>query len=185
MAGDSRAPAGVQTRIIGIDGPGGAGKTTLATWLARELPAQAVMHTDDFASWDNPVDWWPALLERALEPLAAGRAARYRPTPWGGKEEEEIGIEPGGTVLLEGVTATRRAFRPYLACTIWVETDRAVRLRRGLEPDGEPSRAQWERWMEEEDRYIEAEQPGKRADLVVRGDENLGRDPVFLPEPRR
>lgn len=171
----ARPPAGVKTHIVAIDGPGGAGKTTLAAWLAGELPAKDVLHTDDFASWDNPVDWWPTLLEQALVPLAAGSTIRYRPTAWGGEERPPIVIEPGGTVLLEGVTATRNAFRPYLAYTIWIETERAVRLRRGLERDGEPSRAQWERWMKEEDRYIEAEQPAGRADVVVRGDQDLWR----------
>jgi Ni2+-binding GTPase involved in maturation of urease and hydrogenase len=70
-AGTSHAPLNVATRLIAIDGPGGAGKTTLAVRLAQELQA-AVIHTDEFASWDNPVDWWPEMLERALEPLAAG-----------------------------------------------------------------------------------------------------------------
>ena len=71
-AKESHAPDGVETRIIAIDGPGGAGKTTLAAWLAEELQASAVIHTDDFASCDNPVNWWPTLIEQALKPLAAG-----------------------------------------------------------------------------------------------------------------
>jgi predicted AAA+ superfamily ATPase len=79
-AREARAPDGVETRIIAIDGPGGAGKTTLAARLAKELRATAVIHTDDFASWENPIEWWPALIEQALKPLAAGAAARYQPT---------------------------------------------------------------------------------------------------------
>ena len=77
----SQAPQGIATRIVAIDGLGGAGKSTLAAWLAAEVDAP-IIHTDDFASWVNPIDWWPALLERALEPLAAGLAARYQPTTW-------------------------------------------------------------------------------------------------------
>lgn len=175
---DVPAPDGVKTRIIGIDGAGGAGKTTLAGRLAKELGTTAVVpivHTDDFASWENPTNWWPALIEQALKPLASGRVARYQPTAWGEEERTAIVIEPGGTVLLEGVTAIRRAFRPYLAYTIWIETDRSLRLQRGIERDGEDSRAQWERWMQEEDQYIEAEQPAKTADLVLRGDKDLWR----------
>ena len=53
------------TRITAVDGPGGAGKSTLAAALAVELGAQLV-HTDDFASWENRLDWWPSLVaERA------------------------------------------------------------------------------------------------------------------------
>ena len=79
-AREAQAPDGVGTRIIAIDGLGGAGKSTLAAWLAEELRATAVIHTDDFASWDNPIDWWPVLIEQVLEPLAAGTAARFQPT---------------------------------------------------------------------------------------------------------
>jgi len=101
----------VKTRIIAIDGPGGSGKSSLAGWLAPKLDAK-VIHTDDFAAWDDPVDWWPRLLMLALEPLAAGRAARYEPTGWGGQERQPIAIEPSGTVIIEGVTASRAAARP-------------------------------------------------------------------------
>lgn len=172
---EARAPKGVETRIIAIDGPGGAGKTTLATWLADELRATAVIHTDEFASWDNPIDWWPALIEQALKPLAAGAVARYQPTAWAGEERAPIVVEPGGTVLLEGVSATRNAFRSYLAYTIWVETERAARLQRGIDRDGEDSRAQWERWMDEEDDYVARERPAEHVDVVLSGDQDLWR----------
>jgi len=52
----SKSPVGMTTRIIAIDGPGGAGKSSLAEHLAHELDAP-IVHTDDFASWDNPIEW--------------------------------------------------------------------------------------------------------------------------------
>jgi uridine kinase len=165
----SNRPAGMTTRIVAIDGPGGAGKSTLAKYLARDLDA-TIVHTDDFASWDNPLDWWPDALDQVLRPLAAGQSARYQPTSWGGPAKPEVVVEPADFVLFEGVSASRDAFRPYLAYSIWVETPRAVRLRRGLERDGEQARADWDRWMAQEDTYIEREQPAARADAVWRGD---------------
>src|SRR5207248_7862739 len=48
------APPGVATKIVAVDGHGGAGKTTLAARLANALGCE-VIQTDDFASWDNPV----------------------------------------------------------------------------------------------------------------------------------
>jgi uridine kinase len=137
----SRAPEGVQTRIVAVDGPGGAGKTSLAAWLAQKLDAP-VIQTDDFASWENPVEWWPQLIELALKPLAAGKRARYRPTRWGAEEREPVSVEPTDIVILEGVTASRQVFQPYLAYSIWIETPRELRLQRGLERDGADSRAQ-------------------------------------------
>ena len=168
----SRSPAGVKTRIIAVDGPGGAGKSSLARWLAPRLDAP-IVPTDDFASWENPIDWWPQLLEFVLKPLAAGERAAYQPTSWGGNEREPLRIEPSGTVILEGVTSSRQAFRPYLACSIWVETPRELRLRRGLQRDGAHTVTQWKQWMEAEDQYIARERPAERADFVLKGDENL------------
>jgi uridine kinase len=168
----SRAPAGVQTRVVAVDGLGGAGKTSLALWLSKSLDAP-VIHTDDFASWENPVDWWPHLVELALEPLAAGTPARYRPTRWGGADRAPVRIEPADVVILEGVTASREAFQPFLAYSIWIETPRELRLQRGLERDGADAKARWEQWMEAEDRYAEREQPAERADCVLSGDRDL------------
>jgi uridine kinase len=174
----SRAPRGMMTRIVAVDGPGGAGKSSLSEWLAGELDAP-IVHTDDFASWDNPTSWWPLLIEKVLEPLAAGSPGRFVPTTWGGPERAEATVEPGAFVILEGVTASREAFRPYLAYSIWIETPRDVRLRRGLERDGEHMRRQWEDWMAGEERYVQREHPAERADLVLPGDRDLW--PSSLP----
>jgi uridine kinase len=168
----AKLPAGMRTRIIAIDGPGGAGKSSLAEHLAHALDAP-IVHTDDFASWDNPVEWWPDVIEKVLRPIAAGQPASYRPTSWGGPEKPEVVIAPTSCVILEGVSASREAFRPYLAYSIWIETPRDVRLRRGLQRDGDHARADWDRWMAEEDTYVEREHPASRADAVLRGDADL------------
>ena len=166
------AADGVRTRIVGIDGHGGAGKTTLAAKLAHELGAE-VVHTDEFASWSNPVDWWPRLLTEVLTPLAAGETAFYQPTQWDEHVRDPAVIHAGGIVLLEGVTATRVEFRPYLAYAIWVETPREICLRRGLARDGESSSPQWETWLDREDRYIARDQPQFYADATVDGTKAL------------
>ena len=144
--------------MVAVDGHGGSGKSSLAEWLADALEAP-VVHTDDFASWDNPIDWWPVLLEKVLRPLAEGQPARYVPNSWGGPPQPQVTIAPTDFVILEGVTATRAAFRPYLAFSIWVETPSDLRLRRGIERDGEAMRGQWLSWMKEEDQYVADERP--------------------------
>ena len=143
-------------------------KALVALLLAAALGAP-VIQTDDFASWDNPLDWWPAFLEQVLEPLAAGAPARFRPSSWGGPERDPVEIRPGPFVVVEGVTASRAAFRPYLAFAIWVDAPRDVRLARGVARDGEQMRARWEEWMAAEDDWVERERPAEHADVVLAG----------------
>jgi uridine kinase len=166
----------MSTKIIAIDGLGGAGKSSLAKHLARELGGAQILPTDDFASWENPLKWWPRLIKEGLEPLSHNQIARYRRTDWGDEDHEEWGeVVPAEFVVLEGVSASREAFRPFLTYSIWIETPRELRRTRGLERDGEEARAQWEQWMAEEDDFVRREKPQERADLVLPGDQNLWR----------
>lgn len=155
--------------MVAVDGHGGAGKTTFAERLAAALGGVQVAHTDDFASWDDPVDWWPRCISALLEPLSRGEAARYEVTAWNGIPRPAVEILPAELVILEGVTSSREAFRQYLSGAIWVETPREVCLARGLARDGEHMREQWEAWLAAEDAYIAREDPLARADLVVQG----------------
>jgi uridine kinase len=158
------------TKIVAVDGLGGAGKSVLAARLAEALGDAQILRTDDFASWDHPLDWWRRLLAEALEPLARGRPARFKRTDWENEGREQWReIQPAEFVILEGVSAARDAFRPFLTYSIWVETPRELRLQRGLERDGEEARGLWEQWMAEEDDYVRRERPQDRADIVVPG----------------
>jgi pantothenate kinase len=68
----SASPAsGMSTTIVALDGYGGAGKSTLADHLGEHLRADGrrvdLVHTDDFASADNPLNWWPRLIDQVLQ----------------------------------------------------------------------------------------------------------------------
>jgi uridine kinase len=175
----ARPAPGMSTSIVAVDGYGGAGKSTFAARLGELLNAEGspadLVHTDDFASPDNPLNWWPRLLAQVLQPLRAGAVARYQRYDWDrGRLAEWHDVQPGGLVLLEGVSASRDVFRPYLGLTVWVETPADERLRRGLERDGEQMQDQWRQWMADEVAWGEVEQPWMRADVVVSGVEDHG-----------
>jgi uridine kinase len=166
------APGGIMaTRIVAIDGGGGAGKSTLARRLAAALDEAPIIPTDHFVSPDDQFGWWPRLLEQVIVPLARGEIARYQRFDWNTRRLVEwiaIPHEPA-TVIIEGVAAMRREFDPYLAYRIWVDAPREVRLRRGLARDGEAMRCQWEQWMTAEAAYVANDRPIDRADVVVSG----------------
>jgi len=160
----------MKTRIVAVDGPGGAGKSTLAELISHALGGAPVVHTDDFASWDVPTEWWPRLLEQVLVPLSENRTASYQRYDWVQRQLTEWHeLDPCSYVILEGVSASRLAFRPYLSFSIWIETPREERLRRGLERDGAESLPMWEEWTAGEDSYIEREDPVANADIVIEG----------------
>lgn len=80
------APRLGEVRVLAIDGPSGSGKTTLARRVRDKLRARAIptvlTSTDDFATWDDPVAWWPRLAAGVLRPLAAGTEGGYRAMDW-------------------------------------------------------------------------------------------------------
>lgn len=158
-----------RVRLIGIDGCGGAGKTTFATRLSHLLGDVPIVHTDDFASHDVPLEWWPTMLRDVIEPLLRGESASYQPYNWVNRRRahDTITVEPKGVVIIEGVGATRQAWRDRLALRIWIDCPRDIRLARGIARDGEDMRQFWLDWMKAEDAYVESEQPQLHADVVV------------------
>lgn len=173
------------TLLIGIDGLGGSGKSTLARELAGLLPDATVVEFDDFyrstherqlraAARDREIGGdfdWRRILGQVLRPLAADEAARYQRYDWDRDELAEWRrVSPGGVVLVEGNYSTRDELRDYYDLTVWVAAPYEMRLRRGVERDGEHARDRWvNEWMPEEERYVEAFRPADRVDVVVNG----------------
>lgn len=129
-----------------------------------------IVETDDFASWDNQFDWWPAFEQLVLGPLARGETARYPSHDWRPRRfrgDREVGPAPTG--ILEGIGSGRRAITDRLSFLVWVETAAEVRLRRGLDRDGLESLTDWQTWMAAEDGFFAADRTPERADATVTG----------------
>ena len=180
LARRCQPPTGMGPAVIAIDGLGGAGKSTLAVRASRALAGTPMVHTDDFASWDDPLRWWPRLLEQVLRPLSEGHAACYQRYDWDERRLAEWReLSPCGLLILEGVGCSRRELRGYLAAAVWVAAAQPERLRRGLARDGEDAHDRWAQWQAEEDRYLTRDRPDQAADLVVDGENG---DPWPGPE---
>lgn len=178
-------------RLVGIDGCGGAGKTTFAQRLTKAANDNwPVIHTDDFATHDEPLEWWPRMLAQVIEPLLRNEPATFRPYDWLRREPgAPMTVAPADVVIIEGVGATRKAWRDQLRLRIWVDTDSDLRLRRGLERDGDELADFWRDWRIAEDDYVAAEHPQQHADLIVAGDpaepHDAEREFVVLSEQQR
>jgi uridine kinase len=159
-------------RIVGVDGRSGAGKSFLASQLSTLLGAP-IIEIDDFVSWDCFAGWWPRFEEQVLSPLLAGRDATFQARDW----TDWYGSSLGGwktqrwspTVILEGVTCTRRDTIGRIAYAIWVEAPAEMRLARGMARDTTFAGKEdlWKQWMREEDQFFAADETRERADVVV------------------
>jgi hypothetical protein len=169
-------PGGV--RLVAVDGYGGAGKSTFAARLAAALGGAAVVYTDDFATGEPDVEWWPRLEREVIVPLSAGEPARYRRWDWQAKRLAEWHtVEAMPAVVIEGVSSARRAAADRLTCAIWIDAPAELRLQRGLERDGRDARPSWDAWMAEEDAHFAEDGTRARCELVIDGNPDIDHDP--------
>lgn len=153
-------------RVIAVDGPSAAGKSTFAGRLARELGAPLIGSDDFPLPWDaKPLSWWPnaALILKELE---QGRTAILKPYHWQtATYGEPRRIPPAPIVVLEGVGAAWQGCPA--AYRIWVDAPYEVRRLRALDRDGEEYLPAWESWALKEDEHYAADQTRAHADLVI------------------
>lgn len=171
----SLVPKNGHTVLVAIDGRGGAGKSSLARHLAHALGAATVVGLDDFGRPDVPGWDLARLRSQVLDPLLAARPGRYQRWDWDtdtGAEWHDVPLR--ATVVVEGVGSTRTELGSPWDLTVWVDAPQEVRLRRGVERDGEAMRHVWvDIWIPQEDRYVASERPHERADVIVSGLDGL------------
>lgn len=162
-------------RLVCVDGPAGAGKTTLADALVdrfREEGASVqLVHMDDvYAGWSGLKDGMATFERSVVAPLRIGQPGYYRRYDWGRSTyAEEHEVEPCDVLVVEGVGSGATAYDEAITCLLWVETPRDLCLARGLARDGEAMRDHWLAWRVEEERMFDQERTELRADLVVDG----------------
>lgn len=158
-------------RLICIDGPGGAGKSTLAQACVDQAGAGAqLVHMDDL------YDGWSGLatvgdqLATLLRPLADGQHGSYRRYDWHGHAfAETVTVPPSALLVLEGVGSGSRTCADLCTLLVWVTAPSDLRLARGIERDGELLREQWLRWREDEEAHFERDETIRRAGVIVDG----------------
>jgi hypothetical protein len=166
-------------RLVAIDGPSGSGKSTLAAGLVAALAERGVravvVPTDHFATWADPVSWWPRLVDGVLTPLSRGEAGRYRRNDWSGgtpRPGAEVEVAVPEVLVVEGVSAGRRSVRPVLSCLVWVEVSpESARLARSVRRDGAHTRADFLRWQAFERGWFAVDGTRAAADVLIESGE--------------
>jgi uridine kinase len=163
-----------QTLLIAIDGRGGSGKSTLAENLKEKLENVTIVHLDDFAYPMGGADR-QRLLDQIILPLKVNKVAKYQKRDFKTKELTTWHeIQPDGIVIIEGVITLHDLLEKYYDFKIWIECPAEIGYQRGVARDknvyGIDTDKEWkEKWIPEEDKAIEEQQPQKKADFIVDG----------------
>lgn len=171
--------------IIAIDGYAGAGKSTLAAWLASHLSQCEIVSMDDFyqplsvaqqaqlQANDAVQAYLPTadVVTQVLAPLRANKAAVWQALDWLSQTRQpRAPVPPQGVILLEGVFATHADFLPWLDHSVMVTAASPTRHRRVLSrPQSDTS---WvAHWQATEDWFHDSNATMQLVDWLVAGDQ--------------
>jgi uridine kinase len=159
--------------IIAIDGPAGAGKTTLAheIYLAISLKKSvSVIHMDDlYDGWDNALG---ADLTKVLLYLTdqhkqnkPAKISRFNWITSSFEDSEEIA--PTDLLILEGVGSGNLAIQDELAALIWIDIDPEIGVKRVIDRDGAQVAEEMRKWLGTQEEYFSQHSTREKADFIL------------------
>lgn len=183
--------------IIGIDGLGGAGKTTLVNsfklQLQNENYSSYVLHIDDFIHpkrirYDSSKEEWYCyynlqwrydyLVKEILSPIKNGEIIDKQIEIYNKESDEyftqRVNLVHGSVLILEGVFLQRKELKDYLDFVIYLDVPQEVRLNRVLARDSyigglEDIKCKYEkRYFPAEEKYMLEYSPIENADFVLK-----------------
>lgn len=162
-----------QHPIIAIDGPAGAGKTTLADHLSAALSVRykvGIIHMDDL--YNGWVDAFDHHISDALTSIVAshrkGEKASIARYNWGkGIYAPAEDFPRSDLLILEGVGSMQSVIRESLTASIWLDIDRNDGLARVLQRDGEQNSEEMSQWLLLQEDYFIREGCENSADFVL------------------
>ena len=140
--------------LVVIDGPAGAGKTTLANEIVGQLRTGEIIHCDDlYNGWADALT--PTLEkhlgEWILEPLRRGAMPRYQKYDWySGAYQEVVQVPNTRLIILEGVGVALPDVTELADLAIWIDIPPELGMERVLQRDGSEIHQQMLTWIEEQ-----------------------------------
>lgn len=185
-----------RTLLVGIDGLGGAGKSTIADGLMHMLeeagyPA-VLLHMDDlihprcvrynaeYPEWEcyYYLQWrYDLLLSKVLHPARSGQSVdtvlEFYQLAGDSYRLRTVQIPVGSIVIVEGIFLQRKELAGMFDLTAYVDVPEEVRLQRVLQRDGyigdsSEIQAKYERrYFPAERYYVQEYDPTSSADLIL------------------
>ena len=163
--------------LIGIEGFGGSGKTTLSKQLGEALGKAYIIHMDDFIvkaklaepSWDSGVYDHARLEEQVLRPATNGATIVYQKLLYDADSlSEPIEVPPVDYVIIEGLTCYIPRLAGYYDFKIWIDTPIQVARARGQARSGTHGSADdWAAWAKIDLAYQQKYHSELVADYIV------------------
>jgi len=159
--------------VIAIDGPAGAGKTTLAHEIFLALSPKmtvSVIHMDDlYDGWNNALT---SDLSAILQYLAAqhrtNSAAEIRRYNWTiSSFGESETIAPADLLILEGVGSGDKSLQDELAALIWIDIDPEIGVMRVIARDGYQVEDEMKKWLGTQQEYFSQHSTREKADFIL------------------
>ncbi len=167
-----RIASGSQSPILLIDGPAGAGKTTLALEIQAETHS-TLLHLDDFYDgWDEQFDAnFIQRVERAINHLINPTShPSFEKYDWNAETFVSAGMRRiGKLIIVEGVGAGLLS-KSLLADSqglIFVEVESEIGVQRVIERDGQHLSNQIQKWKDREESIFAGYNARKLADLKL------------------
>ena len=161
--------------IITIDGVAGAGKTTLAAYMADEYRDRAgvyIIHLDDlYDGWVDPLgESLSAKLKAIAQSHLAGEPLELTKYDWQNSQAgEPFTIPTVELLILEGVGSGQRSIREFVETKIWIDLEPIVGLRRVLARDGFEIEEQMLGFLEAQQNHFVEEGTRDAADFHLNG----------------
>jgi uridine kinase len=159
--------------LLSIDGPAGAGKTTLAAHLEAEFSAHSTVRT---IHMDDLYDGWEGALGGALTQILGeitsahldGKECTVKFFNWQLMkfDREEI-IVPTDYLILEGVGAAQKVVREAGATTYWLDIDEETGLQRVLARDGAHIEKEMRQWQIQQSIHFAKDQTRENCEIKI------------------
>jgi uridine kinase len=159
--------------LLAIDGPAGAGKTTLAAKLESEYSLHSsvkVIHMDDlYNGWEDGLGQsLTDTLEKITSAYRAGKECTIDLFNWHlMKFDRQEVVAVTDYLILEGVGAAQEVVRKAGATTYWLDIDADAGLKRVLARDGAQIEKEMRQWQIKQSTHFAADKTRENCEFKL------------------